>query len=185
MIRAVENVLHETPGKEALPVNIDGAIAGLHAFAVAGDLGVLKDMSSKTIMLGVIDCGTEDVETVEDGETALICRLVDGSTGTVPARWTDLPVRVAAPEPLGVLATPAGWRLFGERLRGLTRRRPSLGGASVENGGGDVRAARVAGERAGTDGAGGGVGDAAAGGPARGDGPARATAGAVGGGRAR
>ena len=28
----------------------------------------------------------------EDGETALICRLVDGSTGTIPARWTDLAV---------------------------------------------------------------------------------------------
>ena len=35
MIRAVENVLHEKPGKEALPVNIDGAIA-----AVCGDIGI-------------------------------------------------------------------------------------------------------------------------------------------------
>ena len=35
MIRAVENVLHGKPGKEALPVNIDGAIA-----AVCGDIGV-------------------------------------------------------------------------------------------------------------------------------------------------
>jgi citrate synthase len=35
MIRAVENVLHERPGKEALPVNIDGAIA-----AVCGDIGI-------------------------------------------------------------------------------------------------------------------------------------------------
>ena len=26
----------------------------------------------------------------EEGETALICRLVDGSSGTVPARWTDV-----------------------------------------------------------------------------------------------
>jgi citrate synthase len=35
MIRAVENVLHEKPGKEATPVNIDGAIA-----AVCGDIGI-------------------------------------------------------------------------------------------------------------------------------------------------
>ena len=35
MIRAVEIVLHEKPGKEALPVNIDGAIA-----AVCGDIGI-------------------------------------------------------------------------------------------------------------------------------------------------
>jgi citrate synthase len=35
MIRAVENVLHAKPGKEALPVNIDGAIA-----AVCGDIGI-------------------------------------------------------------------------------------------------------------------------------------------------
>jgi citrate synthase len=35
MIRAVEMVLHEKPGKEALPVNIDGAIA-----AVCGDIGI-------------------------------------------------------------------------------------------------------------------------------------------------
>ena len=37
----------------------------------------------------------------EDGETALICRLVDGSSGTVPARWTDLPRRVAPAPALG------------------------------------------------------------------------------------
>ena len=35
MIRAVENELHGKPGKEALPVNIDGAIA-----AVCGDIGI-------------------------------------------------------------------------------------------------------------------------------------------------
>jgi hypothetical protein len=27
----------------------------------------------------------------EDGETMLRCRLVDGSVGRIPARWTDLP----------------------------------------------------------------------------------------------
>src|SRR5215208_995996 len=35
----------------------------------------------------------------EAGETAVICRLVDGSAGTLPARWTDLPWR-AEPEPV-------------------------------------------------------------------------------------
>ena len=35
MIRAVENVLQDRPGKDALPVNIDGAIA-----AVCGDIGI-------------------------------------------------------------------------------------------------------------------------------------------------
>ena len=47
----------------------------------------------------------------EEGETALICRLLDGSSGTVPARWTDLPRRVAPSPALGVLGSPAGWRL--------------------------------------------------------------------------
>ena len=55
----------------------------------------------------------------EAGETALICRLVDGSAGTIPARWTDLPPRGAVQRPLGVVGTPAAWRLLGERLEGL------------------------------------------------------------------
>ena len=55
----------------------------------------------------------------EDGETALVCRLIDGSSGTIPARWTDLPRRRAVERPLGVVATPAAWRLLGERLAGL------------------------------------------------------------------
>src|SRR5215211_943179 len=110
----------------------------------------------------------------EEGETALVCRLVDGSTGTIPARWTDLPRRLRAAPSLGVLATPAGWRLLGERLRGLKARRPCRGAASVENGGGHVRAARAAGGRAGDGGAGDGVGDAAARAPDRGDAQARA-----------
>ena len=32
---------------------------------------------------------------VDDGETMLTCRLIDGSVGRVPARWTDLPRRGA------------------------------------------------------------------------------------------
>jgi hypothetical protein len=84
----------------------------------------------------------------EAGETALICRLVDGSAGTIPARWTDLRWRVE-PEPVGgALGSPAGWRLLlerGERLRG---RRPRRGRASGENGGGDVGPARARDRRA-------------------------------------
>jgi hypothetical protein len=96
----------------------------------------------------------------EEGETALICRLVDGSSGTVPARWTDLPRRVEPGPELGALASPAGWRRLSDRLEGLhARRRPRLAAVSVENGGGGVRAAGVA-DRRGDDGrAGGGVGD--------------------------
>ena len=54
----------------------------------------------------------------EDGETALICRLVDGSSGTIPARWTDLPARRAVERPLGVVGTPAAWRLLGRAAGG-------------------------------------------------------------------
>jgi len=55
---------------------------------------------------------------VDEGETLLTCRLVDGSVGRVPARWTDLPLRVPATRPLGVLASPTGWRRLAERGRG-------------------------------------------------------------------
>jgi len=60
----------------------------------------------------------------EDGETALICRLVDGSPGTIPARWTDLPLRAPVEPRLGTVATPEAWRLWGERLAGLVERCP-------------------------------------------------------------
>jgi len=57
----------------------------------------------------------------DSGEVALLCRLVDGSAGEIPARWTDLPWR-AAPEPVvGGVGSPAGWRLLlarGGRLAG-------------------------------------------------------------------
>jgi hypothetical protein len=62
----------------------------------------------------------------EDGETALICRLIDGSSGTIPARWTDLPRRRAVERPLGVIGTPAAWRLLGERLAAVPTRRPEV-----------------------------------------------------------
>ena len=56
---------------------------------------------------------------VDDGETLLTCRLVDGSVGRVPAAWTDLPLRVAASRPLGVLGSPAGWRRLAEVAAGV------------------------------------------------------------------
>ena len=55
------------------------------------------------------------------GEMALFCRLVDGSAGEIPARWTDLPVRVEPQRAVGGFGSPAGWRLLlarGERLAG-------------------------------------------------------------------
>jgi hypothetical protein len=93
----------------------------------------------------------------EDGETALICRLVDGSSGTIPARWTDLPSRGVVEPRLGTVATPEAWRLWGERLAGLLERCPGRGRACRENGGGDVRSVGAGDERDGR--AGGGVGD--------------------------
>jgi hypothetical protein len=61
--------------------------------------------------------------TTEDrsGETALLCVLVDGTVGEIPARWTDLPWRIEPERPVGGLGSPAGWRMLlarGERLRG-------------------------------------------------------------------
>jgi len=52
--------------------------------------------------------------TTEDGsgEIALLCRLVDGSAGEIPARWTDLPLRVEPQRPVGGVGSPAAWRLL-------------------------------------------------------------------------
>ena len=60
----------------------------------------------------------------EGSEAVLRCRLVDSSTGTIPARWTDLPRRVVAAPPLGTVASPAAWRLLAERLTRLRAGRP-------------------------------------------------------------
>ena len=57
----------------------------------------------------------------DSGEIVLLCRLVDGSAGEIPARWTDLPVRVEPQRAVGGFGSPAGWRLLlarGERLAG-------------------------------------------------------------------
>jgi len=65
--------------------------------------------------LAVLGWTTDD----ESGEIALLCRLVDGSAGEIPARWTDLPVRVEPQRPVGGFGSPAAWRLLlarGERL---------------------------------------------------------------------
>ena len=104
-----------------------------------------------------------------DGVTTVICRMVDGAPGAVPACWTDLPEREPGEPAVGAVASLSGWRLLlerGERLRSRPRRR----GASGENGGGDVGTARARGQRGGGRGAGVGVGDAPGGGPAVGDG---------------
>ena len=67
--------------------------------------------------LEVLGWTTED----DSGEIALLCRLVDGSAGEIPARWTDLPVRVEPQRSVGGVGSPAAWRLLlarGERLAG-------------------------------------------------------------------
>jgi hypothetical protein len=54
------------------------------------------------------------------------CRGPDGFGVFVPARWTDLPLAPGndlAPS-LGVIATPDGWRRFGDVLAGVRARRP-------------------------------------------------------------
>jgi len=56
----------------------------------------------------------------EVGETVLVCRLLDGSAGTIPARWTDLPVRGSPERSLGVVASPAAWRLLLARAGALS-----------------------------------------------------------------
>jgi hypothetical protein len=74
--------------------------------------------SLRDVELVVLGWRTED-------ETALICRLVDGSSGTIPARWTDLPRRVEPDPAVGGFGSPAAWRLLlarGQRLAGHRRR---------------------------------------------------------------
>ena len=67
-------------------------------------------------------------------ETALICRLLDGSAGTVPARWTDLP-GVGAGAVAGCVGSPAGVAVVRRASERPWRRRPGRGGACGENGG--------------------------------------------------
>jgi hypothetical protein len=60
----------------------------------------------------------------ERGEVALRCRLIDGSVGTIPARWTDLPWRREPQLLVGGLGSPAGWRVLLERAQRLRERLP-------------------------------------------------------------
>ena len=60
----------------------------------------------------------------EHGETVVRCRLVDGSVGTIPARWTDLPRRVQAQPSVGGFGSPAAWRLLLARVERLAERQP-------------------------------------------------------------
>jgi hypothetical protein len=60
----------------------------------------------------------------EDGEVALCCRLIDGSAGTIPARWTDLPPCAVDEPPLGCWGRrrrggcwPSGSRVCGRVVR--------------------------------------------------------------------
>ena len=135
--------------------------------------GELRDVE-----LAVLGWSTDDAS----GETVLLCRLLDGSSGEIPARWTDLPWRVAPELAVGGVGSPAGWRLLLARAERL--RRPRRGRASCENGGDRVGTARV-GDRGGDGRAGGGVGDVAARAPAAGRGQARASARPAGRGGAR
>jgi hypothetical protein len=67
--------------------------------------------------LPVLGWSTDD----DSGELVLLCRLVDGSAGEIPARWTDLPVRGERLCVVGGVGSPAAWRLLlarGERLAG-------------------------------------------------------------------
>jgi hypothetical protein len=59
----------------------------------------------------------------DSGEIVLLCRLVDGSAGEIPARWTDLPVRVEPQRAVGGVGSPAGWRLLLARSERLAGRR--------------------------------------------------------------
>ena len=69
----------------------------------------------------------------QSGEIALVCRLVDGSVGEIPARWTDLPALVEPEPPVGGFGSPQAWRLLlarGERLEERQRAdRPGRGRA--------------------------------------------------------
>jgi hypothetical protein len=76
--------------------------------------------------------------TTDGDETALICGLADGSAGWLPARWTDLPWRVAPEVVGGAVASLTGWRALIERAEELGQRRPRRRGDSGANGGGDV-----------------------------------------------
>jgi hypothetical protein len=54
----------------------------------------------------------------EHGETVLRCRLVDGSSGSIPARWTDLPWRTEPEGVLGVVGSPGAWRRSASASKG-------------------------------------------------------------------
>ena len=59
----------------------------------------------------------------QSGDIALSCRLVDGSVGEIPARWTDLPVVVEPHLAVGGFGSPVAWRLLVARGERLAERR--------------------------------------------------------------
>jgi hypothetical protein len=122
--------------------------------------------------------------TTDSDQTALICRLPDGTAGRLPARWTDLPRRIEPKTVVGGIGSPAGWRLLLARAGELRGRRPVRGRVSGENGGARVRTAGV-GDWLRSGGGRGGVGDAAGEEATGSDVATGAPFGADGGGRAR
>jgi hypothetical protein len=75
------------------------------------------------------------------GETALRCRLPDGSAGEIPARWTDLPVRIEPQRPVGGFGSPAAWRLLLARGEWLAKqRRECVRRVAKRSGGGTMEA---------------------------------------------
>ncbi len=84
------HLVHNKPsGYAFLPQLADSAAAqiSLEAAQPRLDLGVLKDLSSKTILLGVLDLGTEAVETADD----VAARLRAGLGHIAPERLVAAP----------------------------------------------------------------------------------------------
>jgi hypothetical protein len=79
--------------------------------------------------LRVLGWSTDD----GSGELVLLCRLVDGSAGEIPARWTDLPVRAAQQRVVGGLGSPAAWRLLLARGEWLARRWRCAGAGEAQS----------------------------------------------------
>jgi hypothetical protein len=73
----------------------------------------------RDVELGVLGWRTD----VVSGELVVLCRLLDGSAGEIPARWTDLPVRVEPQRPVGGFGSPVAWRLLLARGERLARQR--------------------------------------------------------------
>jgi hypothetical protein len=92
----------------------------------------------RDVELGVLGWRTD----VVSGELVVLCRLVDGSAGEIPARWTDLPWRVEPDVPVGGFGSPAGWRLLLARGERLSKQRPQRVRRVAKRSGGGTMEAR-------------------------------------------